>query len=128
MKGHTFTAEEATKLTEHVKNAGTEVVNAKDGTGSATLSMAYAGARFVLSLVRAMQGEKGVVECTYIYSEGIVPEVNYIAVPVELGPGGVHKVHPLPTLNDYEKSQMKEAIPTLAKNIQTGVEFAKGSN
>jgi malate dehydrogenase len=128
VKGHTFTDEEITKLTDHVKNAGTEVVNAKDGTGSATLSMAYAGARFALSLVRALKGEKGIVECTFVYSEGIIPEVHYIATPVELGPEGVHKVHPLPHLSEYEKKQLKEAADILAKNIQTGVEFAKGSN
>jgi len=126
--GITFTHEEAQKLTERIKNSGTEVVNAKDGAGSATLSMAYAGARFALSLVRALNGEKGIIECTYVQAEGIVPNVHYFAIPVELGVEGVHKIHPLPKLNDYEQSQMKEAIELLTKNIQTGVEFAKGSN
>jgi len=124
----TFSPEEVKKLTDHIKNAGTEVVEAKDGTGSATLSMAYAGARFALSLVKALQGHKGIVECTYIYHEGIVPEVNYFAIPVELGTEGVAKVHPLPKLNDYEQAQLKEAVAILAKNIQTGVDFVKGSN
>merc|ERR1712050_786270 len=32
-------------LDKHVQEAGTDVVNAKGGKGSATLSMAYAGAR-----------------------------------------------------------------------------------
>jgi malate/lactate dehydrogenase len=34
-----FTAEEAKALTERIQNAGTEVVEAKAGAGSATLSM-----------------------------------------------------------------------------------------
>lgn len=34
-----FTEEEAAKLTERIQNAGTEVVEAKAGAGSATLSM-----------------------------------------------------------------------------------------
>lgn len=47
------------------QDAGTEVVKAKAGAGSATLSMAYAGARFAFSMIRAMNGEK-VVECAYV--------------------------------------------------------------
>lgn len=35
-----FGNEEAAKLTERIQNAGTEVVEAKAGSGSATLSMA----------------------------------------------------------------------------------------
>jgi malate dehydrogenase len=45
-------------LTVRIQNGGTEVVQAKAGAGSATLSMAYAGAGFVDALVRAMWGEK----------------------------------------------------------------------
>ena len=35
-----FTQEEIEKLTDRIQNAGTEVVEAKAGAGSATLSMA----------------------------------------------------------------------------------------
>ena len=34
--------------------------------GSATLSMAYAGARFAFALLQAMNGAKNVVECSYV--------------------------------------------------------------
>jgi malate/lactate dehydrogenase len=37
----TFTQEEIEKLTDRIQNAGTEVVEAKAGAGSATLSMAH---------------------------------------------------------------------------------------
>ena len=40
-----FSADELEKLTVRIQNAGTEVVEAKAGAGSATLSMAYAAAR-----------------------------------------------------------------------------------
>ena len=53
-------------LTERIQDAGTEVVKAKDGAGSATLSMAYAAARFTDSLIKGMNGQEGVVECAYI--------------------------------------------------------------
>ncbi len=36
-----FTEEEAAKLTNRIQNAGTEVVEAKAGAGSATLSMVH---------------------------------------------------------------------------------------
>ncbi|NNE64048.1 MAG: malate dehydrogenase, partial [Gammaproteobacteria bacterium] len=43
-------------LTPRIQEAGTEVVEAKAGAGSATLSMAQAAARFTSSLVAAMNG------------------------------------------------------------------------
>ncbi|SUC18126.1 malate dehydrogenase [Proteus mirabilis] len=60
-----FTDEEVAALTKRIQNAGTEVVEAKAGGGSATLSMGQAAARFGLSLIRALNGEKDVIECTY---------------------------------------------------------------
>jgi malate dehydrogenase len=57
--GVSFSEQEVADLTKRIQNAGTEVVEAKAGGGSATLSMGQAAARFGLSLVRAMQGEKG---------------------------------------------------------------------
>ena len=50
-------------LTARIQDAGTEVVAAKAGKGSATLSMAYAAFEFARSCLRAMGGEAGVVEC-----------------------------------------------------------------
>lgn len=42
-----FTQAEVDALTQRIQYGGDEVVKAKDGAGSATLSMAFAGARFV---------------------------------------------------------------------------------
>ncbi|SPY96422.1 malate dehydrogenase [Proteus mirabilis] len=44
--GVSFTDEEVAALTKRIQNAGTEVVEAKAGGGSATLSMGQAAARF----------------------------------------------------------------------------------
>ncbi len=49
------------KLVHRIQFGGDEVVKAKDGAGSATLSMAYAGAKFTDALLRGLSGEKGVV-------------------------------------------------------------------
>merc|ERR1712176_1477048 len=80
--------EEIEALTERIQNAGTEVVQAKAGGGSATLSMAYAAARFADSVVRAMNGEE-VVECAYIKADGI-PGVScdYFSTPLLIGADG----------------------------------------
>merc|ERR1712110_473757 len=55
-----FPPDELKALTERIQDAGTEVVKAKAGAGSATLSMAYAAARFTDSLIKAMNGQEGV--------------------------------------------------------------------
>lgn len=58
----------AQALMARIQDAGTEVVNAKAGAGSATLSMAWAAARFAEACLRAMSGEAGVVECAFVAS------------------------------------------------------------
>merc|ERR1711936_1041866 len=59
-------ADELKALTERIQDAGTEVVKAKAGAGSATLSMAYAAARFTDSLIKGINGQEGVVECAFV--------------------------------------------------------------
>merc|ERR1712098_777265 len=78
-----FTEEEIKALTPRIQDAGTEVVKAKAGAGSATLSMAFAGARFTFSVLDAMNGKEGVVECSYVRSEET--EAKYFATPLVLG-------------------------------------------
>ncbi len=78
-----FTEQEVADLTKRIQNAGTEVVEAKAGGGSATLSMGRAAARFGLSLVRALQGEQGVVECAYVEGDG--QYASFLLQPLLLG-------------------------------------------
>ena len=51
--------------------------------GSATLAMAYAGARFANSLLHAMKGHADIVECTFVECD--VAETPFFASPVLLG-------------------------------------------
>jgi len=108
-------------LTHRIQFGGDEVVKAKDGAGSATLSMAYAGADFATSLMRAMAGEKGVEPCAFVSSN--VTEAAYFATKVTLGPEGAEKVHGLGTLTDYEKKKLEELLPELQGSIKKGIEF-----
>jgi len=116
-----FPPEQLKALTERIQEAGTEVVKAKAGAGSATLSMAYAGARFTFSVLRALKGEQGVVECAYIKSD--VTEASYFATPLILGPNGLEKNLGLGKLSSFEQDLLKKALPELKKNIQTGEDF-----
>ncbi|KAJ3085053.1 malate DEHYDROGENASE, NAD-dependent [Quaeritorhiza haematococci] len=126
--GPTFTQEELDKLTQRIQFGGDEVVKAKNGTGSATLSMAYAGARFVNSLLEAAFLKKtGVTECTYVKSDA-VEGVDYFSTVVELGPEGAQKIHPLPKLSEHEQKLLEVAVKELKGNIQKGVEFATKSS
>lgn len=111
-----------TYLEFFLKDAGTEVVKAKAGAGSATLSMAYAAARFTDSLMKAKAG-KEVVECTFIASS--VTESPYFATPVLLGPNGVKKNLGLGTLSAFEEEVLKKGLPELIKSIQKGNEFVE---
>jgi len=123
-----FTEAEAKDLTVRVKEAGTFVVNAKDGQGSATLSMAYAAAKFTASIIRAINGES-VREVAYIDAHALKVETptQYFGLAIELGKTGITKAFPIPSLNEYEQAQMKEAVPALQQNIETGVTFGKGN-
>ena len=61
-------------------------MKAKDGAGSATLSMAYAGAKFTNALLRGLSGEKGVVTPTFVKSDLFAAQgVDFFSSNVELG-------------------------------------------
>ena len=111
------------ELTVRIQNAGTEVVEAKAGAGSATLSMAYAGALFADACLRAKNGEANVVECTYVESK--VTEAPFFATKVTLGKEGVEKIHGLGELSAYEQKSLDAMMPELKDSINKGVEFAK---
>jgi malate dehydrogenase len=119
-----FPQDKIKALTERIQEAGTEVVKAKAGAGSATLSMAYAGARFAISLIRAINGEQ-IVECAYVRSD--VTEAKYFSTPLLLGKNGIEKNLGLGQLNDYEKELLSKAIPELNKNIKKGEDFVKNN-
>lgn len=120
-----FPEAQVKQLTERIQEAGTEVVKAKAGAGSATLSMAYAGARFGLALVRAIKGDSNVIECSYVRSD--VTEATYFSTPLKIGKNGIEKNLGLPSMNAYEKSLLVAAIPELKKNIKKGEDFVKNN-
>ncbi|KAI8643619.1 malate dehydrogenase, NAD-dependent [Parasitella parasitica] len=130
-----LTQEAIEKVTNRIQFGGDEVVKAKDGAGSATLSMAFAGARFALNIIDAVVGNKtGIVECTYVDLKAdktgasdvkklIGDGLDFFSVPVELGPNGVSKILPIGDINEYEKKLFTDATSELKGNIVKGSTF-----
>merc|ERR1712045_401886 len=111
-------------LDKRTQDAGTEVVNAKNGKGSATLSMAYAGARLGKAVLAGLSGRKR-TECAYVAST--VTDLPYFAQKVVFGEGGVIKVLPLGELNEHETKRLEALKPVLQKEIDSGLEYAKAN-
>jgi len=112
-------------LDKKVQDAGTEVVNAKGGKGSATLSMAYAGARLGKSVLAGLAGKRR-VECAYVASD-VEEGFPYFCSKVVFGEKGVTKVIPVGELNEYEKGRMEEAKAQLKTEIDTGLKYAESN-
>ncbi|MUJ36066.1 malate dehydrogenase [Aliivibrio fischeri] len=123
VQGVEFTAEEVAALTPRIQNAGTEVVEAKAGGGSATLSMGQAACRFGLSLVKAMSGEEGVVECAYV--EGNGEHARFFAQPILLGKNGVEEIQSYGELSAFEQEALESMLDTLRGDIKIGEEFVQ---
>ncbi|PGH00127.1 malate dehydrogenase, NAD-dependent [Helicocarpus griseus UAMH5409] len=123
-----ISGEKLDALVNRIQFGGDEVVKAKDGAGSATLSMAMAGARFAESLLKASQGVKDVVEPTFVESPLFKDQgVNFFASNVKLGPNGVEEILGLGPISEYEQKLVDACLADLKKNIAKGVEFVKNN-
>ncbi len=120
VEGVEFSDEEVAALTPRIQNAGTEVVLAKAGGGSATLSMGAAAARFCMSLVKGLQGEDVV---DYAYVEGNGEDALFFAQPVRLGVNGVSEILPYGELSAFEEKAKQDMLDTLKADIQEGIDF-----
>ncbi|KAL1784343.1 malate dehydrogenase, mitochondrial [Sigmodon hispidus] len=118
-----FPQDQLAALTGRIQEAGTEVVKAKAGAGSATLSKAYAGACFVFSLADVMNGKEGVVECSFIQSKET--ECTYFSTLLLLGEKSLKKNLSIGKVTPFEEKMITEAIPELKASIKKGEDFVK---
>ncbi|ODV85908.1 hypothetical protein CANARDRAFT_27980 [[Candida] arabinofermentans NRRL YB-2248] len=115
-------------LVHRIQFGGDEVVQAKNGAGSATLSMAQAGARFASSVLNGLAGEKDIIEPTFVDSPLFKSEgVEFFSSRVTLGVDGVKEIHGLGQLTNAEEEMITVAKETLVKNIAKGVDFVKAN-
>lgn len=120
--GYSLEGKERDDFVFRVQYGGDEVVKAKDGGGSATLSMAMAGARFAESLLKAAQGEKGVIEPTFVDSPLYKDQgIEFFSSKIELGPNGVEKVHEVGKITPFEQKLLDASLVDLKKNIEKGM-------
>lgn len=119
--GLNFTPEQVKALTHRVQFGGDEVVKAKDGAGSATLSMAFAGFQFTESLLKALRGDKGIKECTF--TQNNLTEASFFSLKTTLCVDGVASVDQIGPINDFEKELLKACMTELQGNIKKGIEF-----
>ena len=119
--GTKFSPEDIAALTNRIQFGGDEVVKAKDGAGSATLSMAYAALRFTSRLLEAMSGKSDVYE--YCFVENNITESPFFSTKVKLGPSGAEEVLPFGALSPFEKEGLAKMIPDLKGQVKKGVDF-----
>merc|ERR1712178_601131 len=116
--GATIEAGKVPDLDVKVQDAGTEVVKAKNGKGSATLSMAYSGARLAKAVLSGLAGVP-VTECAYVESN-VVAGMPYFASRVTFGKEGVETIHPIGPLSAHEQQRLAELVPILKEEIDAG--------
>ncbi|KAM3162261.1 malate dehydrogenase [Lachancea thermotolerans] len=123
------------RLVHRVQFGGDEVVRAKNGAGSATLSMAYAGAQVACKFAEMLLGARGEVRDTlYAKVDGHVPldaiteHVGYFSVPltVTAAQGAAHAdTHVLEQMDAYEREQLWPAcLAELRESVDRGLEWA----
>ncbi|KAI4459034.1 malate and lactate dehydrogenase [Holotrichia oblita] len=116
-----LTPDEIKTLTTNIQQAGTNVVKAKVGAGSAQLAMAFAGARFAFNLLRAKKGESNIIECAFTLNNS--HGTKYISSRLLLGKNGIEKDLGIGKLSDFEQENFKKAIEAIKKNVAKGEQF-----
>lgn len=123
--GQNFPEQQLKELTNRIQFGGDEVVKAKDGTGSATLSMAFAANVFVEKVMGVVAGKvPSVTECAFVENEVFKKKADceFFASPVKIGKNGVEDIVE-PTLSAYEQQLFDEMLPDLKKQVQKGKDF-----
>lgn len=128
------------EFVHRVQFGGDEVVKAKDGAGSATLSMALAGYRFTEQILKSIHRENTPSIPTYVYLPGIANGVKaqaklwssleYFSLPANLLDGRVVSVDDtvLDDLTGQEKKLVERAVQELRANIEKGKQFVIGKS
>ncbi|KAH9599010.1 Lactate/malate dehydrogenase [Trypanosoma melophagium] len=87
------------------------------------LSLAYAAMEWYVSVLKAMRGDRGIIECTYVEST-MRKETPFFSSRVELGEEGVSQLLPIEPLTSYEAELVEAAVPLIVEDVEAGVRFA----
>lgn len=125
-----FTSEQVDQLIKRIQYGGDEIVEAKAGSGSATLSMAYAAQVFFDDLCKALDSRSIVSQIAFVPKNALSNSVSlpteYFATEIQLGSRGLESIStpPIPQ-NQKEKELLSAAVEGLQKDISKGLEFSK---
>ncbi|CUS25017.1 LAQU0S23e01156g1_1 [Lachancea quebecensis] len=123
------------RLVHRVQFGGDEVVRAKNGAGSATLSMAYAGAQVACKFAEMLLGARNEVRDT-LYAkvsghaavDAITEHVGYFSVPLTItaAQGAAEAdTRLLEQMDTYEREQLWPAcLAELRESVDRGLEWA----
>ncbi|TID13259.1 hypothetical protein CANINC_004945 [Pichia inconspicua] len=125
-------------LVYRVRFGGDEVVKAKDGKGSATLSMATAANRFVESIVTAIVANKEVTEIAFVKIDELpatadkIPAIvrnktQYFSVPITLSSNGVENIQFPDHISPAEVDMVAIAAAKVATDVEKGYKFVHNS-
>nr|AIT70151.1 malate dehydrogenase [Ishige okamurae] len=123
--GAKFSDEDIKALTHRIQFGGDEVVKAKDGAGSATLSMAHAGAYFAGRVLDGLDGQADIKECTFVECD--ITDAPFFASPCTLGKEGVSEIHGFKNLSSFEQALVDDNVDSLKKMAKKGSDFVKNS-
>ena len=123
-------------LIHRVQFGGDEVVKAKDGKGSATLSMATAAYRFVDNLLDAVATGTPVHEVAFVKIDELethqVPRfvtknTQYFSLPIVIERDGIQRVEFPQYLCEKEVHMTKHAVEKVKTDVIKGFNFVHGS-
>lgn len=130
------------KMVRRVQYGGDEIVKAKNGNGSATLSMAYAGYKIAAQFIDLLVGKIDVIENIVMYSplinrdnEEIAPgakllrqdyidNLTFFSIPMSIDKFGIRSINYdiMRRLDSYEHDTLLPVcLNTLRSNIDTGL-------
>ena len=124
------------KLINRVQFGGDEVVKAKDGKGSATLSMATAAYRFVDNLLDAIKSNKIIKEVAFVKIDEletfklpffITKHTQYFSLPITIDQEGIKLVEFPGYLTEKEVLMTKHAVEKVKVDVNKGFNFVHGS-
>ncbi|CAG9764100.1 unnamed protein product [Ceutorhynchus assimilis] len=113
-----FTNSEIEDITARIRMAHEDLIKLKPSESGA-LSSAFATARFIVSLIKALQGQPNVIEYAYVKSS-VHPYLKYLSTPLLLGMYGVQKNLGFSKMTDYEQCMFDNAVTLIAKDIKRG--------
>merc|ERR1712086_1019925 len=109
-------------LTNRIQNAGTEVVEAKEGKGSATLSMAVAAHVFMEQVMIGLSGEGEGHACAYVDTTESRSILTFFADQCTFGTEGVMPCEPTPR-SEMEQAAVNMMMQDLIENHNSATAF-----